>query len=83
MAPEIRGHEPRLAFDGGPFGIRILARLIDAAPALLREGGVLAFEVGLGQGPGFAGGSSGTAAMRASGKSPTRRARFERSSPPA
>ncbi len=53
MAPEIRGHEPRLAFDGGPFGIRILARLIDAAPALLREGGVLAFEVGLGQGPGL------------------------------
>jgi release factor glutamine methyltransferase len=53
MAPEIRGHEPRLAFDGGPFGIRILARLVEAAPALLREGGVLAFEVGLGQGPGL------------------------------
>lgn len=53
MAPEIRGHEPRIAFDGGPFGIRILARLIEAAPALLRGGGVLAFEVGRGQGPGL------------------------------
>jgi release factor glutamine methyltransferase len=53
LAEEIRGHEPRLAFDGGPFGIRILARLIDGAPRLLRPGGVLAFEVGLGQGPGI------------------------------
>ena len=53
MAEEIRGHEPRLAFDGGPFGIRILARLIDGAPRLLKPGGVLAFEVGLGQGPGI------------------------------
>lgn len=53
MAPEIRGHEPRLAFDGGPLGIRILARLIDAAPGLLCAGGILAFEVGQGQGPGI------------------------------
>lgn len=53
MAGEIRDHEPRLAFDGGPFGIGILARLIDEAPRVLRPGGVLAFEVGLGQGPGI------------------------------
>lgn len=52
LPEEIRGHEPRLAFDGGPFGIRILARLVDGAPRALRPGGVLAFEVGLGQGPG-------------------------------
>jgi release factor glutamine methyltransferase len=52
LAGEIRDHEPRLAFDGGPLGIRILARLIDEAPRVLRPGGVLAFEVGLGQGPG-------------------------------
>lgn len=54
MADEIREHEPRLAFDGGPFGIRILARLLEDAPRVLRNGGVLAFEVGLGQGPGIA-----------------------------
>jgi release factor glutamine methyltransferase len=51
MADEIIGHEPRLAFDGGALGVRILQRLIRDAPQLLRSGGWLLFEVGLGQGP--------------------------------
>lgn len=51
MAGEISGFEPRLAFDGGPLGVRILQRLIREAPAYIRPGGWLAFEVGLGQGP--------------------------------
>jgi len=51
MPSEIVGHEPALAFDGGPLGVRILQRLIREAPRLLRPGGWLAFEVGLGQGP--------------------------------
>jgi release factor glutamine methyltransferase len=51
MPSEIAAHEPRLAFDGGPFGIRILQRLIREAPRFVRPGGWLAFEVGLGQGP--------------------------------
>ena len=51
MPGEISGHEPSLAFDGGPFGVSILMRLIADAPRLLRAGGWLAFEVGLGQGP--------------------------------
>jgi release factor glutamine methyltransferase len=51
MPDEIASHEPHLAFDGGPFGIRILQRLMSEAPAFLRPGGWLAFEVGLGQGP--------------------------------
>jgi release factor glutamine methyltransferase len=51
MAGEIIGHEPRLAFDGGPLGIRIVERLVREAPRFLRRGGTLAFEVGLGQGP--------------------------------
>jgi len=50
MPKEISSHEPQLAFDGGPFGIRILQRLIKEAPAVLRPGGHLMFEVGLGQG---------------------------------
>ena len=50
MHPEISGHEPRLAFDGGPFGIYVLMRLLEEAPLLLRRGGWLLFEVGLGQG---------------------------------
>ena len=51
MAAEIAGHEPRLAFDGGPFGVTLLMRLIEDAPRLLRAGGWLTLEVGLGQGP--------------------------------
>ena len=51
MPAEITDFEPQLAFDGGPFGIRILNRLIQDAPRFLRPGGWLAFEVGLGQGP--------------------------------
>lgn len=51
MEPEIASFEPPMAFDGGPFGIRILQRLLQEAPRFLRPGGVLAFEVGLGQGP--------------------------------
>jgi release factor glutamine methyltransferase len=53
MPDEIIGHEPRLAFDGGPLGIKILQRLIAEAPRLLRDGGYLAFEVGAGQGRGI------------------------------
>jgi release factor glutamine methyltransferase len=53
MPDEIIGHEPRLAFDGGPLGIKILQRLIGEAPRLLRDGGYLAFEVGAGQGRGM------------------------------
>ncbi len=41
--------EPREAFDGGPFGISILQRLVRDAAALLRPGGILAFEFGEGQ----------------------------------
>ncbi len=51
MAEEISAHEPRLAFDGGPFGVAILMRLLQDAPMFLKAGGWLAFEVGLGQGP--------------------------------
>ena len=51
MPGEIIGHEPRLAFDGGPLGIRIVERLTREAPRFLAAGGFLIFEVGLGQGP--------------------------------
>jgi release factor glutamine methyltransferase len=51
MPSEIIGHEPSLAFDGGPLGIRIIQRLLSEAPKFLRSGGWLCFEVGLGQGP--------------------------------
>jgi release factor glutamine methyltransferase len=50
MPDEIASHEPSLAFDGGPLGVRILQRLIRDSPELLRPGGWLTFEVGAGQG---------------------------------
>lgn len=42
-------HEPREAFDGGPYGISILTRLLQEAPPFLKQGGHLLFEFGLGQ----------------------------------
>jgi len=54
MAQEISGHEPRLAFDGGPLGVSILTRLMQEAPRFLRRSGWLAFEVGAGQGAAMA-----------------------------
>jgi release factor glutamine methyltransferase len=42
-------HEPRAAFDGGPYGISIQTRLIREAPAFLKPSGHLLFEFGQGQ----------------------------------
>jgi len=42
-------HEPREAFDGGPYGVSILTRLLQEAPPFLKAGGTLLFEFGLGQ----------------------------------
>jgi release factor glutamine methyltransferase len=42
-------HEPREAFDGGPYGISILTRLLQEAPPFLKDKGHLLFEFGLGQ----------------------------------
>ncbi|MBN2394323.1 MAG: peptide chain release factor N(5)-glutamine methyltransferase [Anaerolineae bacterium] len=50
MPAEVSDYEPRLAFDGGPFGVSILVRLITEALRYLKPGGWLCFEVGLGQG---------------------------------
>lgn len=50
MPGEIVSHEPKLAFDGGPFGLNILNRVLREAPKYLCQNGWLIFEVGLGQG---------------------------------
>ncbi len=42
-------HEPRAAFDGGPYGIDILRRLVRGSVRALRPGAPLVFEVGAGQ----------------------------------
>jgi len=47
---EISAFEPGEAFDGGPFGLSMLMRLIKEAHEFLRPGGWVACETGLGQG---------------------------------
>jgi release factor glutamine methyltransferase len=42
-------HEPREAFDGGPYGLTIHQRVIREALPFLVKGGTLLFEIGLGQ----------------------------------
>jgi len=42
-------HEPREAFDGGPYGFDIYRRVLKEAPQFLRPGGLLFFEIGVGQ----------------------------------
>ena len=53
MHREISQHEPRVAFDGGVYGVSVLARLLKQAPRFLKADGWLGFEVGAGQGAGI------------------------------
>jgi release factor glutamine methyltransferase len=48
-------HEPALALDGGPGGLRVIERLLAQAPPRLAAGGRLLLEVGAGQAPAAAG----------------------------
>jgi len=50
MAAEIANHEPKEAFDAGPFGLSVFNKLISIAPEYLSANGYLIFECGLGQG---------------------------------
>ena len=49
LAPEVRLEEPRLALAGGADGLDFYRRLAQEAPPLLRDGGFLAVEVGIGE----------------------------------
>jgi len=46
---ELLRHEPREAFDGGPYGLTIHQRVIKEALPFLKHGGILMLEIGLGQ----------------------------------
>src|SRR5262249_30380386 len=50
LPAEVR-REPALALDGGPDGLDIVRRIVAAAPRWLVPGGLLALEIGDGQGP--------------------------------
>lgn len=49
LAPEIRDHEPRLALVAGEEGLIFYRRVAEIAPQILRSGGILAVEIGIGQ----------------------------------
>jgi release factor glutamine methyltransferase len=49
LQPEVRDFEPREALDGGADGLDFYRRIIPDAPDYLSPGGLLLFEVGLGQ----------------------------------
>ncbi len=46
LPPEIIDFEPRLALDGGPYGIDFYLRLLSESPRMLNLGGRLLFEIG-------------------------------------
>jgi release factor glutamine methyltransferase len=49
LEPGVRDHEPHLALDGGPDGLRLVARLIEQSLPLLKPGGHLILEIGTAQ----------------------------------
>jgi release factor glutamine methyltransferase len=49
LEPGVRQHEPRLALDGGPGGLDMVARLIEESVELLKPGGHMILEIGAGQ----------------------------------
>jgi release factor glutamine methyltransferase len=50
LAPEVREHEPGVALFGGASGLDVIEALIRRAPEHMEPGGLLALELGLGQG---------------------------------
>ena len=46
LSPEIADREPRVALDGGPYGIDIFRRLVTGSLLMLKPGGMLFFEIG-------------------------------------
>ena len=49
LMPEVKDHEPALALKAGEKGLDIYERLISDAPSYLKEGGILALEIGCSQ----------------------------------
>ena len=49
LPPEVRAHDPRGALDGGADGLDDYRRIMPDLPRLLRAGGLVAAELGLGQ----------------------------------
>lgn len=55
LQPEVREFEPRMALDGGADGLDVIRKIAADSPRVLRSGGWLAVEVGMGQAEATAG----------------------------
>jgi release factor glutamine methyltransferase len=64
LAPEVRDHEPALALFGGPDGLAVVNALVAGTPPHLRDGGLLALEIGVAQGDAVLGLMRATGAYR-------------------
>jgi release factor glutamine methyltransferase len=51
LAPEVAHHDPHAALDGGADGLDAYRALLPQAKRLLKSGGLVALEIGQGQGP--------------------------------
>jgi release factor glutamine methyltransferase len=49
LQPEISEHEPVVAIDGGRSGLEFIERVLPRAASMIREGGLMGFEIGAGQ----------------------------------
>jgi release factor glutamine methyltransferase len=49
LSPTVRDFDPRESLDGGPDGLDTIRRILQNAPDNLREGGFIAFEIGISQ----------------------------------
>ena len=49
LAPEVSRYDPRVALDGGPDGLDVIRRIVDAAPRWLAPGGRLVLETAGGE----------------------------------
>jgi len=49
LSPEVVDYEPRIALDGGPFGIDFYRRLVAESLSMLKPRGRLVLEIGVGQ----------------------------------
>lgn len=49
LMPDVRGYEPHLALDGGVDGLDFYRRIMAEAPAMMKEGGAVAVEIGIGR----------------------------------
>lgn len=50
LAPDVREHDPRIALDGGPDGLAAYRTILAHVGRLVADGGLVAFELGQGQG---------------------------------